>query len=140
MISAIFRIKSLVVVAQKQIVSRSAGSKCVQTKLRKYSGSPLCKLLFVISSTAGSRTRRNSHIPEQFYPINCGEEFWVWLEPSQGESRYSRFQDCVRRFVFILRRRKTDLTDRYFIVNPSVRRRPGGIFLDERLHLSTTKY
>jgi hypothetical protein len=54
-----------VVVAQKQIVSRSAGSKCVQTTLRKYSESPLSKLLFVISSTAASRTRRNSHIPEQ---------------------------------------------------------------------------
>jgi hypothetical protein len=35
---------------------------------------------------------------------------------------------------------KTDLLDRYFTVNPSVGRRPGGIFLDERLHLSTVKY
>jgi hypothetical protein len=55
-----------VVVAQKQIVGRSAGSKCVQTALRKYSESPLSRLLFVISSTAASRTLRNSHIPEHF--------------------------------------------------------------------------
>jgi hypothetical protein len=32
------------------------------------------------------------------------------------------------------------LTDRYFKVNPSIGRRPGGIFLDERPYLSTVKY
>jgi hypothetical protein len=38
---------------------------------------------------------------------------------------------CLEEFVIILRRRRLDFIDRYCIVNPTVGRRPDGIFLDE---------
>ena len=94
---------------------RSAGPKCVQMMLRKYSGLPWAnsRLSFFLPL----RDEYISHILRQFNPINCGEDSGSGCVLARVNLATQDFKIVLEEFVFIPWRR-TVVFGRYCIVNP----------------------